>query len=87
MGELDVQLTVDAGRPMLVLAGELDVTSAAALATVLTDVVERTSQGVVIDVGSLELIDSAGAGVLLGTIERLRSDRRRLVVRGARGPV
>ena len=26
MGELDVQLTVDAGRPMLVLAGELDVT-------------------------------------------------------------
>src|SRR5439155_6340606 len=56
----EARLEVEAGRPAVILAGELDAATLPLLLDVLELVIERSRQDVVIDLTRLEFIGSAG---------------------------
>jgi anti-sigma B factor antagonist len=77
-----LSLAVDrAGREVVVaLSGELDATTAAAARRIIeTDAVERGGD-VVLDLGAVTFIDSAGLVALARMAGRVREEGRRLVV-------
>jgi anti-anti-sigma factor len=64
-------------------AAELDIGSAAALGSEVLDSLASGAQHVVVDMSDVELIDSAGIGVLLSSDRLARSGGADLVVRNA----
>jgi anti-sigma B factor antagonist len=72
-----VQLVVkrqDQGAsPVLVLRGEVDVTSGPALRDALVDAIGDGGRRVVVDLEGVGFIDSAGLGVLVGGLKRART--------------
>jgi stage II sporulation protein AA (anti-sigma F factor antagonist) len=71
----------DGPCPTLVLRGELDLYSAPMLEDALRMVEEEATDRVVLDLGGLTFIDSAGIHRLLASDERLRARGGRLALR------
>jgi len=65
--------------------GDLDVATVASFEETLTEAAERTVDGVIVDLSSVDFIDSSGLGVIIGFNERLRQERRSLAVVAPRG--
>ena len=61
---LRVEVTLDAGVAVVMLTGELDITSAPGLAERLMKVAEAHPGRVVLDLGGLEFVDVAGGRAL-----------------------
>ena len=57
----------------VVVEGELDLHSASVLRSVLNEAEEAGPDRVVLDLGGLTFIDSAGIGVLVGALRRLEA--------------
>ena len=58
--------TTDDGRPLVTVAGELDVRTSPALATAIEGLVDDDTPVVVVDLSGVPFMDSSGFGVLLG---------------------
>ena len=67
-------------RPVLVLTGELEATTASQLATVALGIVEEGARDVIIDTAGLTLCDSSGLAVFVQIAARLRSRAGRLAI-------
>ena len=71
----------DDGVAVLALRGELDVTGGPGLQQALLDAIgEQRGRRVIVDLEGVDLIDSAGLGVLLGGLERARTNDGDLVL-------
>jgi anti-sigma B factor antagonist len=60
------------------VAGELDLSTAAHLATAIRDAEQTEVNRIVVDLSALSFVDSTGLSVLLEAIKRTRSDGNRL---------
>jgi len=69
------------------VAGELDLLTAPKLSAHLDDIIRRPQGDVLVDLGEVEFIDSAGLHVLLNAQRRLASRARSLAVICPPGPV
>src|SRR4051794_2278286 len=83
-----VEITVSdhAGERVVALAGELDIFGAGRVAVTLNDAVRRSSSPVVVDLGGLAFVDSAGLAVLVNAARRLDHAGRPFHVRAPAGP-
>ena len=81
MTPFEARLEVEAGRPAVILAGELDAATLPLLLDVLELVIERSRQDVVIDLTRLEFIGSAGIGALARAARDLEARHRTLRLR------
>jgi len=65
--DLQVRVTTtDDGRPLITIAGELDVVTSPALATAIDGFVDDGTSVVVVDLSGVPFMDSSGFGTLLG---------------------
>lgn len=69
--ELSCQTTVDHGRAVVAVAGELDLSTAAELSLSLAPLLEQRPATVTMDLAGLEFIDSTGLTLLVRTSNRL----------------
>jgi anti-anti-sigma factor len=81
---LDLKTESNAGTARVALAGELDISSAARLQEELDRVEASRPETLLLDLRSLEFMDSTGLRLILGADARARDDGRRLVL--VRGP-
>lgn len=85
-GALTVELSTAPDAAVVVLTGELDLSTAGALRRRLLDVLGMTPV-VAVDASGLDFVDLAGLDVLLDLDTRLRADGGALVVRRASPPL
>ena len=78
---LRVDTTAGEDRAELVVAGEIDIATAPLLRSDLHRVIQGGPTEVTIDMAGVDFIDSAGLGVLIGAVGRLRERGGRLVLR------
>ncbi|MDP1818767.1 MAG: STAS domain-containing protein [Acidimicrobiales bacterium] len=83
---LTVDVTRKEGVDVLTLSGELDLSSVPALEEALAGVAPGAEQ-VVVDLGRLRFMDSAGIGCLARAQLELRKANRRLVLHSPSGAV
>jgi anti-sigma B factor antagonist len=72
----------DAGTPMVIVQGEVDVATAPALRDELYRLLERGGQEIVVDLSSMDFIDSTGLGVFVGALKRAREGGGGIELRG-----
>jgi anti-anti-sigma factor len=65
---------------MVVLAGDLDISSGRQFAEQLAPIEQQRPATIVIDLRDTGFVDSAGLGQLIGATTRARSDHRRVVL-------
>lgn len=74
-------------RPVLVLSGELDATTAPQLAGLATTIVDEGARDVIIDASGLTFCDGSGLSVLAQIGSRLRARAGRLALVALSSPV
>src|SRR4051794_1022984 len=62
----------------VIVRGEIDVSNSSKVAGALSAALATTASTVILDLGAVTFIDSAGIGMLLGAAERSSRDRNRL---------
>jgi anti-sigma B factor antagonist len=72
----------DSAGQRISLSGRVDVTTVADLRSVLHDAIDSGDGDLQVDVSTLELVDAAGLGVLLGAHRRAQRAGRSLVLVG-----
>ena len=82
MGKLSIQRRHDAGRVLVALSGELDVSSAPELERCLSELEAESHSDVVLDLSELSFVDSAGISVLVKAKHQAEAKGRQLVLRG-----
>ncbi len=60
------------GHIVVVLSGELDITTASAMRDALADAARRAVTGVIVDLAEVTFLNAAGLGVLVGAHSRAR---------------
>ena len=65
VGRLSITSSAGAGRYLIVLAGELDIASAAALEATLAEACAAGAKEIVLDMGAVEFIDSSGLSAIV----------------------
>jgi anti-sigma B factor antagonist len=65
VGRLSIATSIDGERHLLVLGGELDIGSAAALEATLAEACAAGAKEVVLDMGGVEFIDSSGLSAIV----------------------
>jgi len=78
---LDCHMADADGDPVVLVRGEVDLSTASELRACLDEAVIRASTRVVIDLSQLDYIDSAGLSVLVGALRRLQQHDADLVLR------
>jgi anti-sigma B factor antagonist len=63
--DFDVETSERDGVSILALRGEIDVYTAPQLRQAIVDLVDRGARNIVVDMGSVEFLDSTGLGVLV----------------------
>jgi len=76
-----VDTTAGPDRAELVVAGEVDIATAPLLRSDLHRIIQGGATEVTIDMAGVDFIDSAGLGVLIGAVGRLRERGGRLMLR------
>ena len=72
--------------PVLSVRGEVDVYTCPALREELYRLIETGAPRVVIDLGSMDFIDSSGLGVFVGALKRIREQSGELELRNLPPP-
>ncbi len=80
----DPQASVAAGADVVCVSGRLDASSAPVVREQIRTAVESGTADIVVDLGLVEWIDATGLAVLVAAHRRLRTQDRRLVLRGCR---
>ncbi len=73
-----IATTSDGDRAQLTVEGEIDIATAPILRAELQSVIDSGARVVAIDTVGVPFIDSAGLGVLIGSVRRLRERGGRL---------
>ena len=81
VGPFRVTATEEDGRPVLIVEGEVDTYTSARLRDALNATLETDPDEIVLDLSSMELIDSTGLGVLVGALKKLREHDGTMVLR------
>jgi anti-sigma B factor antagonist len=87
MNDLDITVRGDGADRTLHLEGACDLASAPKLREVLVGLRPPHVRNLLVDVTSLDFIDSTGLGLLLGALRRLREAGGDMRIAGARGAV
>jgi anti-sigma B factor antagonist len=82
-----VDISAEADWTVVRARGEIDLATSPRLRSALVDAVGVEPRDLVIDLSSVDLIDSTGLGVLLGALRRARQGGARLVLSGLSGQV
>jgi anti-sigma B factor antagonist len=82
-----VDVSAEANWTVVRARGEVDLATSPRLRSALVDAAGPGPCDLVIDLSSVELIDSTGLGVLVGALRRARQTRSRLVLAGVGGQV
>lgn len=77
-----VSVQDEAGRPTVVVEGEVDVATAPALRDELYRLIEQGSNTIVVDLAGMDFIDSTGLGVFVGALKRSRERGGGVELRG-----
>jgi len=87
MQPLPLTITSEAheGRVVLILDGEIDLSSAHLLAEHIDQVIESGARVVVLDFAAVTFVNSTGLGAMVAATKRLRTDGGDLVLRQFRG--
>jgi len=87
MQPLPLTITSEAheGREVLILDGEIDLSSAHLLAEHIDQVIESGARVVVLDFAAVTFVNSTGLGAMVAATKRLRTDGGDLVLRQFRG--
>lgn len=85
--DLSIQVVERSGRTVLLLAGELDVSSAPAMRRRLVEVLADGHVDLVADLSGVSFVDSSGLGILVGGVRRTRTRGGDLVLCGLEGSV
>jgi anti-sigma B factor antagonist len=70
--EFSVEVSVEAGRTVIAVAGDLDAHTAPTLQAELDPFTRRPAVALVIDLSRVDFIDSTGLGVIVTTLKHLR---------------
>ena len=73
--------------PVIDLRGELDIYTAPRLKGVLSDLVSQGNYQLLVNVAQVEMVDSAGLGVIIGGLKRCRERNGSLVLIAPAGRV
>ncbi|MCU1452353.1 MAG: anti-sigma-factor antagonist [Acidimicrobiales bacterium] len=73
------------GETVLVLGGEIDLSSAHLLAEAIDAAIDAGARRVVVDFSAVTFVNSTGLGVMVGATKRLRAMGGDLVARAFRG--
>jgi anti-sigma B factor antagonist len=79
--------TLDAGRGLVSLRGEVDIYTAPRLKELLAELLDAGVTGVVVDLTQVTFIDSTALGVLIGGVRRLHETEGRMALVVATRPV
>ncbi|MHB8451134.1 MAG: STAS domain-containing protein [Mycobacteriales bacterium] len=71
--DLSVSTRTEGDRTVVIVAGEIDVYTAPKLREQLIDLVGAGSYHLIVDMESVEFLDSTGLGVLVGGLKRVRA--------------
>jgi anti-anti-sigma factor len=84
---MQIERSTQDGVALVAPAGRIDTTTSPALEEELRKLVDDGARDVLVDLGGVDYISSAGLRVLLVLAKRLRGERGRLVLCGLAGPV
>lgn len=87
MAELQIDSRVISGVPTLCLTGELDSYSASRVRSILDTMTEIQNPTVLIDMKSLDYIDSAGLGVLVAALKQAVDNNGAMALSGLTPPI
>jgi anti-anti-sigma factor len=82
---LHVSVSQHGGAAVLTLAGELDAAGTGAVGAVVIDAMRAHPERLVVDLGALRYLDSAGTGWVVALAEQLRTRRVALAIVAAPG--
>jgi anti-sigma B factor antagonist len=71
--DLDVETTTRADSTVVILRGEIDVYTAPRLRQTLIDLISSDAVHLVVDMASVDFLDSTGLGVLVGGLKRVKA--------------
>jgi anti-sigma B factor antagonist len=71
--DFDVETTEQQGASILTLRGEIDVYTAPQLRQAIVDIVDGGATRLVVDMRSVEFLDSTGLGVLVDGLRRVKT--------------
>lgn len=72
--ELTLKSRSESGFEVIEVGGEIDVYTAPKLREALVDAAEGGQKRLIVDVQSVDFLDSTGLGVLVGALKRVRSE-------------
>ena len=72
--------SIDDGRRVVAVRGEIDLFTAPQLKETLTDAIEGGAKGIVVDLSDTTFLDSTALGVLIGAVKRLRQAEGALAI-------
>ncbi|MGH2686844.1 MAG: STAS domain-containing protein [Actinomycetota bacterium] len=78
--DLGLDVTQRDGWSVLSVAGEVDVATAPRLRERLVDLVTEGNHRIVVDLESVDFLDSTGLGVLVGALKRVRTHEGELAL-------
>jgi anti-anti-sigma factor len=80
---MDIEVTVAAGKPgvnVVRLSGRLDATTCAAAQPVIVEALEKGADGMILNMGALDFISSAGLRIMLIVWKRAADDGKRIAM-------
>lgn len=73
--DLTLETSETDGRAVVRVGGDVDIDTAPALRVAVRDLLEKGKRALVVDVSSVDFIDSTGLGVLVGALKETQSQQ------------
>jgi anti-anti-sigma factor len=84
---MEINISKEKGIPVVSVKGRIDAVTAADFEKNLSDLIASGEKTVIVNLGELEYISSAGLRSILATAKRLKTESGKMVFAGLKGPV
>jgi anti-anti-sigma factor len=84
---MEINIRKEKGVPLVSVKGRIDAVTAPDFEKDLSDLIESGEKTVLVNLGELEYISSAGLRSILATAKRLKAENGKMVFAGLKGPV
>ncbi|MCX5807874.1 MAG: STAS domain-containing protein [Proteobacteria bacterium] len=84
---MEINIKKEKGVPLVSVKGRIDAVTAPDFEKDLSDLIESGEKTVLVNLGELEYISSAGLRSILATAKRLKAENGKMVFTGLKGPV
>jgi anti-anti-sigma factor len=84
---MEINIKKEKGVPLVSVKGRIDAVTAPDFEKGLSDLIESGEKTVLVNLGELEYISSAGLRSILATAKRLKAENGKMVFTGLKGPV